>query len=86
MKRQQLLNLLNNYHPTNTQEQESKKQIVTFINQYQDCFECSLQIGHITSSGWLLNKEKTKALLMHHTKIDMWASSLEAIAMANQMY
>ena len=72
MKRKLILDLLDKYHPTDLHEQKCKKQIVDFITTYEDCFERSLLIGHITCSGWLLNKEKTKALLMHHTKLNIW--------------
>ncbi|MFT6765505.1 MAG: 8-oxo-dGTP pyrophosphatase MutT (NUDIX family) [Alteromonas naphthalenivorans] len=72
MKRQQLLTLLENYHPTDSKEQEYKKRTLEFVNQHEDCFERTLEIGHITGSGWLLNKEETKALLLHHTKLDRW--------------
>ena len=49
-----------------------KDRMLTFIEQHDDCFERSLEIGHITASAWLLNKDHSKALLMHHTKLDKW--------------
>lgn len=72
MHRKKLLQLLENYYPTDTQEQESKQRIINFINNHKNCFERSLQNGHITASGWLLNKDQTKSLLMHHAKLDLW--------------
>lgn len=71
MHREKLLKLLENYKPTQ-QEFEHKKNIIEFINKYPNCFERSLEIGHITASAWLLNKDCSKALLMHHNKLDMW--------------
>ena len=67
-----LLNLLDNYHPANVAEQEYKKIIIEFLNQYPNAFERSLEIGHITASAWLVNKDNTKALLMHHKKLNIW--------------
>ena len=72
MHRQQLLKLLESYQPTNLQEQQYKQRTINFVNQQENCFKRSLEIGHITGSGWLLNKDETKALLMHHTKLNMW--------------
>lgn len=72
MHRQQLIHLLSNYHPSDSNEQEFKARMITFINAYPDCFERSLTVGHITASAWLLNKAGTHALLMHHTKLDNW--------------
>ena len=72
MHRSMLLKKLHTYQPNNPEEQTSKKQMIDFIQQHEDCFERSLEEGHITGSAWLLNKDKTKALLMHHTKLDSW--------------
>lgn len=72
MKRQLLLQKLSSYNPIALEEQSFKKQIINFIEQYENCFERPLAPGHITGSAWLLNKDQTKALLMHHTKLDRW--------------
>ena len=72
MKRSQLLHLLNEYHPTDAIEIEFKQQIINFINTHEDCFERSLAIGHITASAWLVSKDGSQALLMHHTKLNRW--------------
>ncbi len=66
-----LLDLLEAYHPTD-EEAEYKERICKFVKDYPNCFERSLEIGHITASAWLLNFDGTKALLMHHAKLDMW--------------
>lgn len=72
MHRSYLLQLLAAYHPSDPQEIDYKNRIIDFINAHPDCFERSLSIGHITASAWLLNKDRTHALLMHHTKLDKW--------------
>lgn len=70
--KQNLLHQLTNYHPSSIEEQKARKQMIAFINQYDNCFERSLEIGHFTASAWLLNKDHSKALLMHHAKLNMW--------------
>lgn len=72
MHRQSLIQMLHDYHPLSQSEQEFKKTLLEFICQYDNCFERSLEIGHITASAWLLNKKHTHALLMHHAKLDRW--------------
>lgn len=72
MKRTSLLHLLKEYHPVASEEIESKKRMISFINDHENCFERSLEKGHITGSAWLLNKDESKALLMHHTKLNNW--------------
>ena len=59
MKRNYLLSLLSAYLPNDKDEQRYKKEIMTFIGYNPDCFERSLEIGHITASAWLLNNDKT---------------------------
>jgi len=71
MHRNTLIKLLKEYHPIG-QEQLAKQRMHEFIVQHSDCFERSLEVGHITASSWLLNKNKTHALLMHHAKLDKW--------------
>ena len=72
MNKNNLLKMLNEYHPSAPEEQEYKTRMLTFIKDHDDCFERSLAIGHITASAWLLNKAQTHALLMHHAKLDRW--------------
>jgi 8-oxo-dGTP pyrophosphatase MutT (NUDIX family) len=72
MHRTQLLALLDQYRPTGEPEIAFKQQIIQFVQDHTDCFERSLQIGHITASTWLLNYDQSKALLMHHAKLDQW--------------
>lgn len=67
-----LVKLLTDYSPTDETECKYKTTILDFLNQYPDAFERSLEVGHITASAWLVNKDNSKALLMHHKKLDMW--------------
>lgn len=64
--------MLHEYHPSAPEEIKAKETMLNFIKEHDDCFERSLAIGHITASAWLVNKEQTHALLMHHTKLDRW--------------
>jgi 8-oxo-dGTP pyrophosphatase MutT (NUDIX family) len=36
------------------------------------CFHRDHLPGHITGSAWIINKEKTKVLLVHHAKLNRW--------------
>lgn len=72
MKRSLLLEQLHRYNPTDSLEKEYKNRIIEFVNQHEDCFERTLQEGHVVASAWLVDKDKMKALLMHHKKLDLW--------------
>lgn len=71
MDRLNLIKTLQTYSPT-TAEIEFKEQMLSFIEQHENCFERSLEIGHITASSWLLSKNHSKALLIHHAKLNKW--------------
>lgn len=72
MHRLNLIEKLKNYIPSDKEEIIFKKNILDFINANPLCFERSLEIGHITASSWLLNKDHSKALLLHHAKLNRW--------------
>jgi len=71
MHRNQLRQLLEKYQPM-PEEQIYKDRMLAFLHEYPDAFERSLQIGHFTASAWLLSKDGSQALLMHHAKLDLW--------------
>ena len=72
MHRETLVRLLQDYNPQDIEELESRVRMLDFIAQYEDCFERTLEIGHITGSAWILSKDGSKALLLHHAKLDRW--------------
>ena len=43
-----------------------------FVEAHADCFERSLQIGHITGSAWVVDRQRAHALLTHHRKLNKW--------------
>lgn len=72
MTRQEAIQLLENYFPTDLQEQIFRQEMLVFMRMHENCFERSLEVGHITVSCWLINKAGDKALLTHHKKLNRW--------------
>ena len=72
MIRNSLLELLRRYIPIDEEERAYHQKIIKFVMDYSDCFERSLEVGHVTASAWLLNKTANQALLMHHAKLNRW--------------
>ena len=70
--RNQLLKLLANYTEKNPSEQFCVNQIITFISQYDTCFNRELSVGHMTGSAWIVNSAGTHTLLTHHKKLNKW--------------
>lgn len=74
MHRKLLLNDLQKYLTGTfiTPEQHAVvSQFCNFITTHEHCFHRS-NSGHITSGAWIVNADKTHALLTHHKKFNMW--------------
>ena len=75
MHRRPLLDALARYgasdHITEA-EREDHGRLTAFVEAHADCFDRSLLEGHITGSVWILNHERTAAILVHHKKLGMW--------------
>lgn len=72
MKRKEIIHLLEKYSPTESEEVNFKEKMICFIKKHPECFERTLEIGHMTASSWLLDATGTKALLLHHSKLNIW--------------
>jgi len=72
VNRQPLLQLLSNYLAENAQETDVTNRFKEFVSSYPDCFERSLQVGHVTGSAWVVNEAGTHVLLTHHKKLNKW--------------
>ncbi|MBC3786955.1 NUDIX hydrolase [Spirosoma utsteinense] len=72
MHRQPLLNLLQSYTPVDADEQGMTAATIAFVEEYPNCFDRSLRIGHITGSAWIVSPDRQQVLLIHHRKLDRW--------------
>ena len=72
MHRRDLLDMLRQHQPLDSAEAESLARIGEFVRSHAECFERSLEIGHITASAWLINRAGSHVLLTHHRKLAMW--------------
>lgn len=69
---QKTLQLLLNYTPSYPEEEVYKEKMIELLGASDDCFLRSCRVGHFTASAFLLNKDKTHVLMMHHAKLDRW--------------
>jgi 8-oxo-dGTP pyrophosphatase MutT (NUDIX family) len=46
--------------------------MIQFVERHADCAERSLQVGHLTGSAWIVDREKKRTLLTHHRKLNKW--------------
>ena len=72
MQRQDLREKLRAYQAIDDQDRQQQQRFIEFVDTYPNCFERSLQVGHVTGSSWLVNPEGTHILLTHHRKLGKW--------------
>ena len=72
MHRNSLLEKLSVYTPYDEHEAAMARALREFVAANSNCFERSLQIGHITGSAWIVDRDRTHALLTHHRKLNKW--------------
>ena len=72
MHRNSIIGLLNQYSPEIDVELTFKYQFLDFISKNENCFLRENLQGHLTASAFVLNKAKTKTLLLHHAKLNRW--------------
>lgn len=46
--------------------------MICFVETHPNCAERSLQIGHLTGSAWIVDRERKRTLLTHHRKLNKW--------------
>ena len=61
------------YKPYNEQEEQDKNVILKYIDTFDDVLTRNNEFGHFTASAWVLNKDKTKVLMIYHNIYKSWA-------------
>lgn len=57
------------FTPYNEQEEVEKKVMLKYIDDFDDVLTRQNEYGHFTSSSFILNKERTKILMIYHKYI-----------------
>lgn len=64
---------IENFIPYNEQEEVERKIMLDYIRDFDDTLTRQNEYGHFTSSAFVLNKEKTKMLMIYHKIYNSWA-------------
>ncbi len=59
--------------PYNEQEEVERKIMLDYIRDFNDTLTRQNEYGHFTSSAFVLNKERTKMLMIYHKIYNSWA-------------
>ncbi|MDO5521156.1 MAG: NUDIX hydrolase [bacterium] len=68
-----ILQQIKDFTPWNEQEAKEKELILSYMEQYENVFERENEMAHMTASCWLVNKERTKVLMIYHNIYNSWA-------------
>ena len=71
--REKLLEQLDKYIPFNEQEERDKEMILHMLRSEKDIFKRSNAYAHMTASAWIVNKERTKTIMVYHNIYDSWS-------------
>lgn len=61
------------YIPYNEQEDRDKELILKCIDSYDNILLRENTLAHITSSGYIVNKDRSKVLMIYHNIYQSWA-------------
>lgn len=60
------------YVPYNEQEVVDKEMMLFYINLFEDVLTRENKTCHFSASSWIVNKDKTKVLMVYHNIYDSW--------------
>ncbi len=61
------------YIPYNEQEEKDKQIFLKYIDTFDDVLTRNNKFGHFTASSWVVNKQRTKVLMIYHNIYNSWA-------------
>ena len=61
------------YAPCCEQEAQDQAVILQYLADHPDAYERSNRIAHMTASSWVVNRERTKVLMVYHRIYDSWS-------------
>lgn len=70
---EQLKQQIQNYQPYNRQEQKDKEVILKYLATFNNLLTRENEFAHFTASAWVVNKERTKVLMIYHNIYQAWA-------------
>lgn len=71
-RRRWLLRKLDEYEPFDGREAAMVTRLLSFALAHENCCERRLGIGHVVTGAWAVDRERERALLVHHRKLERW--------------
>ena len=73
MNSQELAEQIKNYIPFNEQEERDKVLFLQWLNENENAFSRKNTVAHMTASAWVVNKDRTKVLMVYHNIYNSWS-------------
>lgn len=73
MDRKELISKIKKYQPFNEQEEMDKALILNWIETQENAFSRENAVAHMTASAWVVNKERSKVLMVYHNIYNSWS-------------
>ena len=73
MNRQKLTEQIKRYKPYNEQEEKDKTLILEWIRNNYNAFLRENTVAHVTASAWVVNKDRSRVLMVYHNIYDSWS-------------
>ncbi len=70
---QRLLRQMAEYKPFNEQEERDRRIMMDFLENGSSPFTRENEMAHFTASGWIVNRERTKVLMVYHNIYHSWS-------------
>lgn len=67
-----ILKQIEDYKPYNSQEEKDKEVFLKYIKSFDNYLSRENEYGHICSSAFVLNKERTKIVMIYHNIYKSW--------------
>ncbi len=71
--RQRLIDRIEKYKPYNEQEERDKILILDWIRNNENAFSRENTVAHMTASAWVVNKDRSKVLMVYHNIYNSWS-------------
>ena len=65
--------MIENYNPVNEQEEKDRELMLKYIDTFDDVLTRNNEMCHFTASNWIVNKDRTKVIMIYHNIYKSWA-------------
>lgn len=69
----ELYEKIKSYLPENEQEKNDQRIMLKYLNHFDDVLTRKNEMFHLTTSAWVVNKDRSKVLMVYHNIFDSWS-------------